>query len=350
MVSERVKTVLENARANAVSERDTGQSSQDALNKMNDALKSLERDFHNITLRVSHCKYTGRGGEASFSLRDFANSLAAFIKSSKSVEKAKYEQLSVALRRFREIEAARPYIPETLTVGSDLYESIRKLTEKIFRTRCYYNALMAIHASQLMNGKGIQDEWEREFEVDLVEKVDTGLNYICADKARVQEYHDKFDRLYEKYKALAERYNFYCYLMRIQKSSWRGSSPSWTDSDSDHDTYYERGFETYTRSKLVQEDMKAGGGRYRRHEEPCTSGDGYADFRDDNLGDKRVYWFKTGHHDTNHCKGRDVQGKTIGKKSYHWHYDGAASRRLEVSLELKFVNMPADKYPFVGLE
>ena len=348
MVSELVKTILDNAMANAVSERDTGKSLQDAKDKMENALKSLEKNFHNITLKVSHCKRTGTGGEMSFTVREFANSLADFIKSSKGVEKAKYEQLYVTLRRFREIEAARQYIPETLRVGADLYESIRKLTEKIFRTRCYYNALMAIHPSQLMGGKGLQDGWEKEFEAELVNKVDKGLNYVCADIKRVQEYHDKFDKLYQKYKALAERYNFYCYFMNFQRS-WESDSPSWNDSDDERDLDYSIGFREYTRSKLVQEDMKAGGSKYHRHEEPWNKGPRGADFIGTYKND-RVYWYRTGCHDTNHSKGRDVNGKTIGKSSYHWRYDGAGSRRLEVYLELKFVNMPDDKYPFVGLE
>ena len=349
MMSERVKTVLENAKINAISERDTGKSSQDALNKMNTALTSLERDFKNVTLNVSHCKRTGTGGEASLSLRDFASSLGTFIKSARGVNRSQYQQLYVTLRRFREIKDARPYIPEALTVGADLYTAIRSLTEKIFRTRCYYNALMVLPASQLRGGKGLQDGWEQEFEVQLINKVDRGLNYICADKGRVKEYQGKFDKLYKKYKALAERYNFYCYFMRIQKS-YAGSSPSWDDSDADQDTYYEKGFSEYTRSSLVLADMKAGGSRYHSHKEPCTSGPGYADFRDNDLGNSRVYWFETGYHDTNHCKGSDQNGKTIGKNSYHWYYKGASSRRLEVSLELKFVDMPADKYPFAGLE
>lgn len=349
LAAERVKFFLENARINAISERDTGQSSQDALTKMNAALKSLESEFHNVTLSVTHCRRTGTSGEMSFSLRDFASSLGTFIKSAKGVNRSQYQQLYVTLRRFREIEDARPYIPEALTVGADLYTAIRSLTEKIFRTRCYYNALMVIPVGQLMGGKGLQDGWEQEFEVQLINKVDRGLNYICADKARVQEYYNKFDALYNKYKALAERYNFYCYFMRIQKSN-DGSSPSWDNSDADQDTYYERGFSEYTRSSLVLADMRAGGSRYHSHKEPCTSGPGYADFRDNDLGNSRVYWFKTGYHDTNHCKGSDVNGKTIGRNRYHWHYTGASSRRLEVSLELKFVDMPADKYPFAGLE
>ena len=348
MMSERVKTVLENAKINAISERDTGRSSEDALNKMNAALKSLKSDFHHVTLTVTHCNRTGTGGEASFTLQEFANSLAAFIKSARGVNRSQYQQLYVTLRRFREIEDARPYIPEALTVGADLYTSIRSLTETIFRTRCYYNALMVIPVGQLMGGKGLQDSWEQEFEVQLVNKVNTGLNYICADKARVQEYQGKFDKLYKKYKALAERYNFYCYFMRIQKSH-DGSSPSWNDSDSDQDTYYERGFSEYTRSSLVLADMKAGGSRNHSHKEPSTSGPGYADFSG-SYTDSYVYWFKTGYHDTNHCTGSDRNGKTIGKNSYHWYYKGASSRRLEVSLELKFVDMPDDKYPFVGLE
>lgn len=179
----------------------------------------------------------GTGGEASFSLRDFASSLGTFIKSARGVNRSQYQQLYVTLRRFREIKDARPYIPEALTVGADLYTAIRSLTEKIFRTRCYYNALMVLPASQLRGGKGLQDGWEQEFEVQLINKVDRGLNYICADKGQVKEYQGKFDKLYKKYKALAERYNFYCYFMRIQKS-YAGSSPSWTDSKDSEDIYY----------------------------------------------------------------------------------------------------------------
>ncbi|MBR1419005.1 MAG: hypothetical protein IJ576_08580 [Synergistaceae bacterium] len=349
-VVEHVKTALENARINAVSERDTGKSSQDALDKMNQALTSLE-DSRGVTINVTHGKHTGKGSEQSFSIRGFANSLADFIKSAKGVNRSKYEQLYVTLRRYREIKEAKPYINEALAVNADLFTAIRQLTEKIFKTRCYYNALMVIPAVNLKGGKGLQDSWEQEFEVNLITKVDTGLNYICADKSRVQSYYDKSDALYNKYKALAERYNFYREFVMIQKQD-TGKSPSWDDSDYDIDKTYGAGrsfSSTYSKSKLVNEDFKAGGCRHHEHEEPDTSGPRGADF-EGSFATKRVYSLVTGYKKTNHCKGRDVNGKTIGKKSYHWRYDGAASRRCEVFLDLKLIDMPDDKYPFAGLD
>ena len=349
MASDRVKTYLENAKINAISERDTGTSSKTALDEMDKVIKSFKEEFHDLSISVSHVTRTGTGGEASFTLQEFASSLGAFIKSAKSVDKAKYQKLYVTLRRLREIEEARPYIPEALTVGADLYTAIRSLTEKIFRTRCYYNALMVLPVGQLRGGKGLKDGWEQEFEVNLVNKVDKGLNYICADKARVQEYFDKFDALYKKYKALAERYNFYCYLRQHQVK--RGTAPGWETSDEKKDECGQAGFFAYeyTRSGVVRDDMRAGGGDYHTHKEPWNSGPRGADFSN-SFTNKRVYWFETGCIKTNYSKGWDVQGTTIGKKSYHWCYKGAASRRLEVYLNISFVSMPHDKYPFVGLE
>ena len=348
--SEYVKAALGNAKTNAISERDTGRSSQNALDEMEKNLKSLENDFRDLSIRATHCKRSGISGESSYTVREFANSLAAFIKSSRSVNRSQYEQLRVTLRRFREIEDAKQYIPEALTVPADLYMGIRELTEKVFRTRCYYNALMAIPQRQLKNGKTLQDSWEQEFQVDLVSKVDKGLNYVCADKTRVKEYHDKFDKLYKKYKALAERYNFYCYFMRQQKSI--GNSPKWETSKDNEDVFIQVGFfpRDYTRSEIVREDMCALKGDYLRYQEPCTSGKRWARFNN-SYTDRRVRYFETGCKNTNTSTGTDMQGSTIGKKSYDWHYtQKEASRRLEVFLNVEFVYMPDENYPFVGLD
>ena len=313
-------------------------------------LKALENDFSDISIMVTHCKRSGISGESSYTIREFANSLAAFIKSSRSVNRFQYEKLRVTLRRFREIEDAKQYIPEAINVPADLYMGIRELTEKVFRTRCYYNALMAIPQHQLKTGKTLQDSWEQEFQVDLVSNVDRGLNYVCDNKARVKEYHDKFDKLYNKYKALAERYNFYCFFIRQQKSI--GKSPKWETSDDKHDVFIQVGFtqRDYTRSEIVKEDMNKGGYVRESYQEPCTSGKRWARFQG-SYTDKRVYYFETGCKNTNTSTGTDMQGSTIGKKSYDWHYtQKEASRRLEVFLNVEFVYMPDENYPFVGLD
>ena len=289
-------------------------------NNINNNLNILESEFHDITLRVSHSSRTGTAGDISFTLRDFIKSLEDYIKSSRNFDRAKYEQLYVTLIRYRELAEARPYIPEAINTNVTLYLSIRNFIKKIVKTRCYYNALMAINPNNLMTGKTLQDSWEKEFETDLVTKVDTGLNYICADLGRINDYHNKFANLYFKYRALAERYNFYCYFTRVKQGS---SSPSWSDSTAhDYATVYTRGFSDYTRSEYVQADMRAGSTVSMRHEEPWYKGPRGADFSGAS-SNGRIYYFETGYKDTNHSQGWDVNGKTLGKNNYHWRYKGA---------------------------
>ena len=342
-----VQDILKNVQKNAVAERDTGKSDDEAKKKIESCFEELN-DFQDVTIKVPHSTKTGRAGDISFSLRDFANDLASFIKSAKTTPRSQYGKLYVTLMRFREIEALKSYIPETINTRKSLYNAIRDLNKKIFITRCYYNALMAIPASNLKSGSTIQAQWEKEFQTELVTKMDNGLNYICANEERVNEYYKKFDALYEKYKALAERYNFYRYFVLVCKRS-SSDSPSWNDSDSDHNDSWERGFKNYDKSKIVQEDIAAGKTYNHHHSEPSTSGPRGAEFSQ-NLGDYRVMWLKTGHTNTNHCTGHDINGKTIGRNSYHWKYTGAASRRCEVYLDIKTVRMRPDDYPFAGLE
>ena len=339
-----VRNILENVRLNAVAERDKGKSDDEAKKKLESLFNELN-DFHDVTIKISHSTKIGREGDIAFSLRDFADDLAAFIKSAKTTPRAQYGKLYVTLMRFREVEALKSYIPEALNVQKPLYNAIRELNKKIFLTRCYYNALMAIPASHLKNSTATQAEWKKEFETELVTRMNNGLNYICANEERVNEYYKKFDALYEKYKALAERYNFYRYFVSVSKRS----SPSWDDSDSDKDSSWERGFKVYDKSKIVQQDIAAGKTYDHHHSEPCTSGPRGAEFSR-SLGDERVMWLKTGYTDTNHCTGHDVNGKTIGRNSFHWKYTGAASRRCEVYLNIKTVRMRPDDYPFAGLD
>ncbi len=147
-----------------------------------------------------------------------------------------------------------------------------------------------------MTGKTLQDIWEKEFETDLVNKVDTGLNYICADLGRINEYYNKFTSLYFKYQALTQRYNFYCCFTRVKQGS---NSPSWSNSKAhDYAAVFTRGFADYARSEYVQADMKAGYTYRNRHEEPWHKGPRGAEF----LGvssNGRIYYFETGYKDTN---------------------------------------------------
>ena len=344
--NECIQDILRNVKDNAVSERDNGRSITSKVQAKERLLKELQNDFHNVTIRIIQINKTGHSKYASLSFADFTNDLANFIKSAKQTPRSQYEKLYVTLRRYREIEAARPYIPEAITVKKSLYNSIRDLNKKIFITRCYYNALMAIPASNLEGGMSRHEEWKREFETNLITDMKGGLNNICANERLVKEYYNKFDALHKKYKALAERYNFYRYFVLVQKKE---SSPSWSDSDDEKDTTWTRGFTTYDKSAIVKKDIEAGSRNNYEHSEPWYKGPRGATFSG-SWSNERVIWFETGFRNTNHCQGRDVNGKTIGKKSFNWKYIGAGSRRCEVFLHLKTVKMPASDYPFVGLD
>jgi len=161
----------------------------------------------------------------------------------------------------------------------------------------------------------------------------------------VNKYYNSFNELYRKYKALAERYNFYRFFIWNME---RSASPSWSTSDAKDDKEFYSGFTHYDRSQIVLDDMSKGDRYNDEYSEEWYEGDRYADFRGF-LGDEYIYELRTAYHNTNYCTGRDENGQTIGKNSYHWHYTGGRSRRLEVYLILETVRMPPDLYPFVGL-
>lgn len=71
-----------------------------AVNAINNNLNQLEREFHNISIRVSHSSRTGTPGDMSFTLRDFITNLEDYIKSARNFERAKYEPL-YSLKRAR---------------------------------------------------------------------------------------------------------------------------------------------------------------------------------------------------------------------------------------------------------
>ena len=341
-----VQDLLKSVKENAVSERDKGKSNDAAKARIEELSKELRENFFEVTINVSHCTQTGRSGDRAFSIDGFRNSLAGFIKSAKTTPRSQYNRLYVTLRRFREIEALKSYIPEDLEIQRSLYNNIRTLTETIFRTRCYYNALMAIPASHLRSGTSIQSQWRNEFETQLVMEMRGGLTRICDDEKLVADYQTKFNALYEKYKALAERYNFYRYFVHVQKNT---TSASWDDSDDDDDRTWEDGFRSYNKSTLIQKDIEAGRFVRYHHKEPCTSGPRGATFSG-KFADEYIIWYKTGHTDTNHCTGKDANGKTIGRNYFNWVYTGASSRRCEVFLEIKTIKLSPDLYPFAGLE
>ena len=204
---------------------------------------------------------------------------------------------------------------------------------------------MKIRSSHLRNGTGLQPQWEAEFN-SLITDMNGGLNYICSDEKLVKEYYEKFNALYEKYKALAERYNFYRYFM-LQKNT---TSPGWDTSDYDINHTFKAGFITYDKSKIVQEDLKKGG-TYSFHRATKWNGSPKeVEFSATLSSNERVFYLETGHRESNYSTGRDLQGKTILRNSFHWRYTGAWLRRYEVFLKVKTIKLSPELYPFVGID
>ncbi|MBQ7154745.1 MAG: hypothetical protein IJR85_04200 [Synergistaceae bacterium] len=306
-------------------------------------LSELSRLRSIVNLSVKSIRHTGRSDTIATTFDSFLSDFDSFVASSKS--RAQYEPLYVSLIRYREIPEARQYISETIPTSKGLYDKIRDLTMKVYRTRCYYNSLGTIHSSNLRNGSLPA---LREFNI-LVEEMLYNVNRICADESKVNDYYSRFDALYNQYKALAERYGLYMYLMTAQQKN--GYTAGWTYSTEKENIVYDEGFQTYDKSNIVQEDF--GYTEHFHYEEDWDEGKGYARYQD-SFGNKRIHYFSTGPIKTNKSWSRDENGSngrgpTIGCNSVNWYYKGAASRRLEVYMDLKLINMPPDKYPFVGL-
>ena len=339
-----VKQIMEYAQVNAYSERISGTPASNVIENMNTLIAELERKYRDVVISFRNVRQTGSMESVTLDIHSFINNLSNFIKNSSNVSKEQYEKLYVTLERYREIDAAKPYINETISIKKGHYNAIRKLTEKIFITRCYYNALMSIPSGHLFDGMGKSHEWENEFK-GLIDAMKYSLNYICADTERIKEYDDKFEELYQKYKALAERYNFYRYLVYKQKKE---PSPSWSTSDYDQDKTWERGIHSYDKSRIVQDDFIEMNYNYF-YDGPAIVGTHRPVFKDNYNANWRIAWFTTGYRKTNYCQGKDYNGTTLGKNSFHWEYSGVWGRRLEVFLYVRFIDMPLDKYPFVGL-
>lgn len=339
-----LKKIMEYAQVNAYSERISGAPAFNVLENMNNSISELERNYRDVSVLFHNVRQTGGMEFFTSDIRSFINSMSNFIKNSPNVSKKQYERLFVTLERYREIDAAKPYIDETISIKKDHYQAIRKLTEKIFLTNCYYNALMAIPSGHLAGGMGRHQEWEKEFK-NLIDQMEFSLNQICADTARIKEYDDEFEKLFQKYKALAERYNFYRYLVYKQQ---KDTSPSWSTSDYNEDRTWERGIYSYDKSSIVRSDFINVDYNFN-HAESWTLGTRTASFSDNFEANRRISWFKTGHRKTNYSRGWDQNGTTLGKNSIHWEYRGSWGRRLEVFLTFRCINMPLDKYPFVGL-
>lgn len=326
--------------------------------KITSLLNQINNNYSRyVTISVKQASYSGKSNSSvPLTLNDFVNEVMNFISGARSKPKSDYHRLYVSLRNYYDVEPADQYMERETDLVSGPYNDVRVLTKKIYHTRCYYNALSAIPDSDLLYqgadfnlSKGLKSKL-KEFD-SLLSEMMFNMNAISKNGIKIHYYYDKFDSLYKWYKDYAERYGFYKYFVAVQQNT---STRGWSDSDEDYNEYRSYGFYNYDKSQLVQMDFENITYRFY-HEEPWNSGPGYADFNVtlDNVilgGNRRIAWFDTGTIKTNHSRAEDRRSRTIGTNGINWYYKCASSRRMEVYLNYRVINMPQIVYPFAGLQ
>ena len=321
------------------------------------ALQEVERliSWYGVNIDVEEMTIDEAGAnkkqfDAAASLGTVAQALANFSEQVKTATKNDYVRLKVCFERFREIPAAKNYIPALLPITQSHFNAILEMNRTIFRTRCSYNALMSIPVNHLMNGTEKRHEWKQEF-TDLVNLTKNQLNYICASESRTNDYRSRFQRLYDKYRALCERYVFYRRLVSAQNSQSRGFS----DTDFNRDGSVGGGIYTYSQSSIVMGDY----GSYADalHTDLHYSKDAkfltywmWTVTGDQSGTNWRYVWVRAGWTKTNNSDGKDRAYPTVGRKKLDWYFEGGTWRRAEWYLQNKIIYMNPNDYPFVGLK
>ena len=319
-------------------------------------LREIEQLGASSYLNIDIEKVVINGGDPSkntfttySSIGSVADALASFSEQVRTSGRENYSKLKVCLERFREVPAAKEYIPARLPITQSHFNAILDMNKTIFRTRCCYNALMSIPVSHLADGNAKRHEWNQEFS-DMINLTNNQIDYICGSESRANEYQSKFQVLYNKYRALCERYVFYRRLMDAQKSQPRG----FKDTDEDKNGSISGGIKTYSQSSVVMGDYgvwrdEAATARITKEADFFYTW--YWNITGDQSGNNwRYVWFETGWHDTNSSKGEDQSYPTVGSKKLKWYFEGGTWRRVEWYFKDKIIRMRPDDYPFVGLK
>ncbi len=111
-------------------------------------------------------------------------------------------------------------------------------------------------------------------------------------------------------------------------------------------------------NKFIKEDLstwhKYGGMGFSIAVEVMYEFPDYAKDRSETFPDNtRPFYYEGGPRNTNGSNGTDLRGHTFGKRSFHWKFQRSAwnfLRRIEYEVFFKLIDMPAEKYPFIGLE
>ena len=312
------------------------------VSSANNVISSLEDKLKNATgvsISISSVSHSGIGGSTTVSsLRDLVSELYNFKTRAAQTVSSKYERLYATLIRYREIENVKKYIPEEL--------------------RCYKNAIDSIPASHLNNSEARRIEWNNEFS-DVFNLYQNQLNRLCSDINFVRDYYNKFSRLLDKYQGLNHRYVFYRYFLAYQKGVRNGVG-NWTDSDDGwRFPLFKVGFSEndVANNKFIKEDLTEAR-KYDSQGFFWINVDAWTRLPDELLNmnrafpeNTRPYYYEGGPRDTNGSDGTDLRGHSFGKRSYHWKFNRSSNAtRFEYKVDFKLINMPPEKYPFVGLE
>ncbi len=290
-------------------------------------------------------------------LSDLGKELADFKKIAEQAPSSEYERLYVTLIRYREVKRVKNLIPEELPINPELYKKIRELNKIIYLARCYKHAVDSIPAAHLMNGEATRQEWSQEFD-KVLNSHDNQLNQLCSNSKLVNDFYDQFSKLLEKYQGLNHRYVFYRYMVSYQKSvpngvgNWTWSNAKWSYP------LFKVGFneDEVATNKFIKEDIKRGrqpsdGGPHGfRIPAGYDAPEGYYDRSGTFEKSYRVFYYEGGPINTNNSDGTDLRGHSFGKRSYNWKFARGFLRDIEFNLHFRLVDMPADIYPFIGLE
>ena len=336
---------------------DSNKIPYDMISKVATALK----DARGVSISISDVNHSGTVKNANISsLSDLMQDFYDFKQKAIQTPSSEFERLYATLIRYREIENVKKIIPEELPIKAEHYKLIRDLNKIIYLTRCYKNAIDSIPAAHLINGESKRQEWDNEFS-GVFNLYNNQLNRLCSDINFVREYYDKFSSLLEKYKGLNYRYVFYRHMVSCQKGVRKGVG-DWKNSDDGKDDkqwlypYFRAGFDAndIANNKFIKEDLSEGSqyssGWYVNADKWTSLSDSEKERKGSFPADTRVYYYEGGPIDTNKSEATDLRGHSLGKTSFHWKFDRGGFRRVEIKVDFKLINMPASKYPFVGLE
>ncbi len=277
------------------------------------------------------------------------DALAATLRSFATAQhnRSEFMPLKVALTRFREVPAARNIIPVTLPVTVSHFNAVKDMNKSIFRTRCYYNALMSIPTSNLRDGATLRNSWQTKFN-NLVNEVKLQVNYICESESRANSYRSRFDSMRKGFQALTERYVFYRRLVKEQNNQFRDTG--WS-TDHNYEESRSAGFYDYNQSSIVAGDYwtKNRPWKYWTWDHSWKIGTWTTNLSSSGGYDYRIAYLKVWWKEMEGGRGSDRNYPSVGSKNSEWFFEGSYDRGVHFGYMDVLIYMHPSSYPFTGL-